>query len=162
MWTSLWQTPADSTRTRTCSPVGVGVGYSRGSSALPHWMICIARMARLLAFGLRCAADRSIPSPRLPARPLRDYRGPALLRRLTVGEPLHFADRCLGVALLQHLLGPARLDRLGAQGPNVDAPDRVEERGGTLDQRAGFRCERVVQLATHRPATRGRPGRAGQ
>src|SRR5271166_1780966 len=44
MWTSLWQTPAASTRSSTSSPLGSGSGYSRASSGLPHSMICIARM----------------------------------------------------------------------------------------------------------------------
>src|SRR5215469_14139996 len=44
MWTSLWQTPAASTRSNTSSPWGSGSGYSRASSGFPHSMICIARM----------------------------------------------------------------------------------------------------------------------
>src|SRR6202040_3140951 len=44
IWTSLWQTPAASTRSNTSSPLGSGFGYSRVSSGFPHSMICIASM----------------------------------------------------------------------------------------------------------------------
>src|SRR5215469_5253490 len=46
IWTSLWQTPAASTRSNTSSRFGSGSGYSLASSSFPHSMICIARMVR--------------------------------------------------------------------------------------------------------------------
>src|SRR6516225_9279508 len=53
IWTSLWHTPAASTRTTTSPPFGSGSGYSRASSGFPHSMICIARMPGVLRFSVR-------------------------------------------------------------------------------------------------------------
>src|SRR6202007_2437130 len=65
MCTSLWHTPAASTRSRTSSPLGSGSGYSRISSGFPHSMICIARMlSSLVAVGYQPHTSRAVSTTR--------------------------------------------------------------------------------------------------
>src|SRR5271170_2223740 len=121
MCTSLWQTPAASTRSTTSAPLGSGSGYSRASSGFPHSMICIACMVLVPP-----AWSRSAQPLLHQARHHLALEAPQAVEIIDPVEQ-HAVDAELGHR--RHAAG----DHLGGADQKIAAPSRLDAEAHLLE-----------------------------